>query len=352
MKCSSLGRAVAAMAVLLISSNTWGQPDASEPLGYVTALTGGGATRGADGVPFEVGRFLTDENNGILDGEAVVTSDDGEAIVMLPDYGTSVRLAASSELVLTRRDDLSNDVPIKLTLRRGRASMLRRAADERWIVFEAVGPQGRAYVISKQASLTVSVSDEAVSFGLVAGSAAYFAGDMPDERLVDDAGQLIDQPDQQIGEGMSLSTQQQDAPVADNDNRVVAMKNMDDNLYRFGLDRGTRWVESAEQGDFTPVRAESQGAEEFLSAELSSGVAFDQASSQVIAQTRGSTTQPLRVPSRSVAEGLLASGVPTSVIVGQRLKRSRIIGNPGTASGQIRFNPQAEQLIRLSGRAR
>lgn len=352
MKCSPLGRAVAAMAVLLVSNNTWGQPDASEPLGYVTALTGGGATRGADGEPFEIGRFLTAEKNWIRDGESVVTLDDGEAVVMLPDYGTAVRLAASSELVLTWRGDLSNDVPIKLTLRRGRASMLRRATDERWIVLEAVGPQSRAYTISKQASLTVAVDADGVSFGSVAGSASFFSGDIPDERLVDDTGQLIDQPDQQIGEGMSISTQQPDVPVADDDNRMAAMKNMDDNLYRFGLDRSTKWVESAEQGDFTPVRAEAQGAEEFLSAELSSGVAFDQARSQVIAQTRGSTTQPLRVPSRSVAEGLLASGVPTSVIVGQRLKRSRIIGNPGTATGQIRFNPQAQQLIRLSGRSR
>ena len=352
MICMSRACILVAMMVVSFPGASWGQADPSEPLAYVTALTGGGATHGVGGRPFEFGEFLTADESGVKDGESVVTAADGTALLTLPGFGTAVLLAGSTEVVLSNRTDLARYVPVRITVRSGRAFMIRKQADDRWIAFEAVGPTGRAYTVSKQASLTAAVSQEGIVFGSVEGQAAFFSGAMPDDPLVNEAGSLIDRPDQMIEPGTSLRTQQLQKPVRDDDNRTAALNDMDKNLYNSGIQHGGRWVADAEEGDFTPVRAEARSTPEFFGSELSAGLAFDQPRSSVVSSTSGATTEPLRVPTRSVAEGLLASGVPGSVIIGQRLKRSRIIGNPGTASGSIRFNPQAEQLIILTGRSR
>lgn len=343
---------LAALAILSVPATSWGQADPSKPLAFVTAVTGGGATHGVDGRPFEFGEFLTAAENGVKDGESVVTTANGTALLTLPGFGTAVHLAPSTEVVLSTRPDLANHVPVKITVRSGQVLMIRRTADERWIALEAVGPTGRAFTVSKQASLTAAVSDEGIVFGSVEGTAAFFSGNMPDEPLVNEAGNLIDRPDQLIEPGTSLRTKQLEQPVRDDENRTAALNSMNENLYNFGVHHSAKWVADAEEGDFTPVRAEARSTPEFFGSELSAGLAFDQPRSSVVSASSGPTTTPLRTPTRSIAEGLLASGVPTSVIIGQRLKRSRIIGNPGTASGAIRFNPQAEQLIVLTGRSR
>ncbi|MCH8146950.1 MAG: hypothetical protein IH987_03025, partial [Planctomycetes bacterium] len=77
---------------------------------------------------------------------------------------------------------------------------------------------------------------------------------------------------------------------------------------------------------------------------------FDQPTQlAAVATIQATSVQSLRTVI-SPAQGLVESGVPGSVIAGQRFRRSVIIGNPGTTGGgPLTVNPAAQLLIRLAG---
>ena len=128
-------------------------------------------------------------------------------------------------------------------------------------------------------------------------------------------------------------------------------QSVQDSTYAYGVTRAEDWVERAERGDFTPVKsAESRAEPELVGTDFVPPQAFDQPTSLAAVTTiQATSVQSLRTVISPV-QGLVESGVPGSVIAGQRFRRSVIIGNPGTSGGgPLTINPAAELLIRLAG---
>ena len=226
----------------------------------------------------------------------------------------------------------------------------RRPDDNRWLLVSGESAAKPGYAFSRGASLAVTVHDEGAVFAVVSGEAACFAGQVPDGPLVDASNRLIAQPGVDVREGQSVSTKALAQPRPDRVSSLMAA-GMDRDIYALGLKASAQWVRDAERGDFTPVRGASRAAAEVLRGEISMELAFDQPRSIVAAPAPRIVTQPMRPTAvTSMVQQRLRSGVPTSVVIAQRIRRTRIIGSPGTQGGQIRFNPQAEQLIRLPRR--
>ena len=323
-------------------------------MAYVTVVSGSGATRGSGGPAFPMGpRGFSDGASGLAAGESVATLDGGTAVVSLPDYGVVVHLEESSEFSLNELPVLDNCIPVSLTLTNGSAYVTRRRADERWLLVAARGGAG-GYTMSKGASLTVSADAAGVTFVAVRGDALLFSGDVPQGMLVDESGELKDSAGVLLPEGHHVDTRRQlepspEVPAALSES--TAAGHMGDALYALALRASSNWVERAEKGDFTPVRGAARGAPGMFPPEgLAPGFTFDQPRSAVVSPAPRTGTQPLRGQAASPVRALLETRIPTSVVVGQRLARTRIIGSPGTSAGPIRVNPNVEPLIRLPRR--
>ncbi|HUU83094.1 MAG TPA: hypothetical protein VM243_06270, partial [Phycisphaerae bacterium] len=211
------------------------------------------------------------------------------------------------------------------------------------------------YILSRGASYAVEVTSRDVILAVSSGEALYFDGPPPAD-LIDENGEPTPPDAMAAGAGRRLLPMRQPGPVADTNMIPTAISRMDRTLYAFALDKGAQWVERAEQGDLTPARGASRGAQRLFAGEV--GVprtTFDQPRSQTVAAAPRVTTTPLRTvtPTQPIVQNtatrLIQSHVPTSVVVGSRLRRSRIVGNPGTTGGVV-VNPQLEELIRLPGR--
>ena len=336
---------------LVVGDLSVAQDDPGGPVAFVTAVTGKGATRGVSGPSFPAGRDrFSDEDSGVRAGEAIVTPPDGTAVVTLPGYQTIVRLDASSHLQFGNWAGGENDVPTTLTLVSGRAYILRSRSDG-WLVVAVTGATKRAYGLSKARSMVVTSDETGAALAVLDGEAIWFAGSIPGEGLLDESGRPGDKTGIVVREGQRISTEMVAEPVPADMSREMA-RDMGGDVYAFGLSQSERWVKDAERGDFTPVLAAARGTAQFFRGGLTTEMVFDQPRSVVTAPAPRAVTQPLRVTPQNPARALVESGLPTSVIVGQRLRRTRIIGNPGTSGGQIRANPNVEQLIRLSGTSR
>ena len=329
------------------------------PHAVVTALTGGGAMRGPGGPPFPVTEWDYYTYDYVLrPGETIITAEDGTAVLMLPGYETVVHLgdgSGSSQLTLEEVPALEGGVPIGLTLERGPALIVRRPSDRRWLLVACrVGPT-QGYVLSRGASFVARAGADGLTFSVSQGEAVYFAGP-PARRLIDEAGELLDRAGVGIAPGQRLSVEAPAQPAPDTESVPQALNRMNQGLYVFGLTKGEQWVERAEQGDLIPARGPVRGVPRALAGEIGVPRAtFDQPRSVAVVTTPRVATAPVGVAVRpapvveNLGISLIQSRVPTSVVVGQRLLRTRIIGNPGTAGG-VRANPQAEQLILLPGR--
>ena len=349
----SLRRAGVALQVAAVGlgSLAFAQTDQDEPVAFVTAVAGAGAMRGETGEAFPlVTERISDVDSGLLPGESIRTAEGGTAMVTLPEQGIVVRLEPSSELVLTVLPALQANVPVTLDIRSGAGLIMRRADDERWLLVSGESAANPGYALSRGASFAVTADAEGATFAVLSGSAACFAGQVPDGPLVDASNELIDRPGVGLQQGQSVSTRAIAQPGPDRVSGSMAA-GMNQDMYAFGLRAGAQWVRDAERGDFTPVRGASRAAAEVLRGEISIELAFDQPRSIVAAPAPRIVTQPMRPTAvTSMVQQRLSSGVPTSVVIAQRIRRTRIIGSPGTEGGQIRFNPQAEQLIRLPRR--
>lgn len=333
------------------SGMSFAQFGEGEPLGFVTVQTGQPAQRGDTGAPLpDAFGLYSDFDNGLAAGDSVITPAGSTAIVTLPQFGIVARMAPESELTINASAALDSHVNTTLSIRRGSAHVVRRTGDDRWMLVAGESAGGSGYAMTRGASLSVHIDASGVTFTAVSGDAICFAGPVPAGALVDESGKLIDKNGTALPEGHRVSTatmgQTTREDVADT---LSAAMNRD--LYAFGLKNSAVWVKRAEEGDFTPVRGEERGEGEFFRGTVGTEFAFDQPRSVIAAPAPRTLTPPLRQAAVvSTTQALLESGVPTSVVVGQRLRRTRIIGNPGTTGGNIRFNPSAEQLIRLPRR--
>lgn len=336
------------LTALITGDLVSGQAPKGKPLGVVLALTGGGATRGAGGKPFPVVRDrFSDADSGIFPGDMVTTVADGAALITLPDYGTVIRLGPSSSLSLDALPPAEGLISVAATLVSGEAHVLRRRPDNRWFLIRSGNQLAGGYTLSQGTTLVVRVDAAGASFTAVSGELLTFAGSPPAGPLLDATGQPIDKTGVKVTEGNRLTTQPQAKPSPDPESGPQAAARTGRDLYAFALTKGRHWVEQAERGDFTPIRGTTRTSASFFSADLGTDLAFDQPRSVVTAPAPRVTAPPLRTVLVSPAQALIESGIPTSVVVGQRLRRTRIIGNPGVTGGQIRVNPDVEQLIRL-----
>ncbi|MHC4089504.1 MAG: hypothetical protein ACYSVY_04355 [Planctomycetota bacterium] len=329
------------------------------PHAVVTALTGGGATRGPGGPAFPVTDWDDYANDYVLrPGETIVTADDGTAVLMLPGYETVIHVGDGNgrcESTLNRVPGLQGGVPVGLNVQRGQALVVRKPDDRRWLLVACRGAGTRGYVLSRGASFVARSGDDELSFSVSHGEVVYFAG-RPARRFTDQAGELTDRAGVVVPAGQRLSARAPQQPAPDDASVPRAISQMNEGLYAFALTKGIQWVEQAEQGDLVPARGAVRGVPRALAEQVGGGRAtFDQPRSVSVVTTPRVAAAPSGAGFRAtplvenVGVSLIRSGVPTSVVVGQRFLRTRIIGNPGT-SGGVRANPQAQQLIRLPGR--
>ena len=323
------------------------QPSDTDPVAFVTMVTGHGATRGVSGPKFSKDTFSEDEN-GVAPGQSVVTLAGGTASVTLPAHGTFVRLDASSELMVGRWNALENDVPVTLTLVKGRAYILRRHVDG-WLVVAAESDVGSGHALSKSRAMLVTSDEGGVGFTVLDGVATWFVGSIPGDRLLDEAGEPLNKEAGKVVQaGQRISTDMQMEEVPDHVMRTVQGETVRD-LYAVGVEKAASWVKDAETGDLTPVRAAARTEAQLGRAQVSSELAFDQPRTVVTTTSPRTLEQPLRTSARNPVRSLLESGLPSNVVVGQRIRRTTIIGSSGPDGGPIRVNPNVQPLLRLTG---
>jgi len=251
---------------------------------------------------------------------------------------------------LTTAAGLAEDVPAAVKVIKGRVHVVRKSTDNAWFLITGGSGVGNGYTLSKGASLIVEVDAGGVSVTATKGGVTFFRGDLPAGPLIGPGGQPANKNGISVAEGQRVSIQ---APqvVDDRATPQTAWQRVYDDMFAFGVNHSGQWIVQAEKGDFTPVRPEPSAA----GLEIRVGVGetrqtFDQPRTTVTAPISGSPVTARATGQVSTARAFFGSGIPSSVLIGQRIRRSRIIGNPGTTgSGQIRFNPNAEQLLLLAG---
>ncbi len=328
------------------------QSDGGSPVAYVTAVSGEGATRGSNGAAFtNEQEYFSDRNSGLSVGESVVTGEDGAAVLFFPEYQIVAHLSGGTELQVSSASGLRDDVRVALNVVRGRAQIVRSSTDKRWLLIQGGTAAQLGYTLSQGGSLVVEASSAEVSFAVVAGRAFFFSAGIPGGALIGADRMPIDATGKELSVGQRVSTLAPAGVGEEAEMAHTAFAEMNHDLFAFAVQQSGQWVESAEKGDFTPVRPEAAGAAQAFNVQV--GIerqSFDQPRQAVTTPVTRATVSTLQAQV-NVAQRLLGSGIPSSVVIGQRIRRSRIIGNPGTAgTGQLRFNPFAEQLIRLAGR--
>lgn len=346
-------------AVVALSNASLAQIDQSPPVAYVTVLTGSGATRGVSGPSFPTAiRLFNDRNHGLRPGDTVATLDDGTAVVLLPDYKIVVHQDPTTQLQLGDVSTRDNVIPVSLTVIEGSVHVVRKPAaqfqsDKAWLVIAGGTGPAIGYTLSKEASLVIQAGANGVTFTVTGGQATFFSGRIPGGPLIGPDDQPVDKTGVVLTQGQRISTQRPAAAETDQETPRLAWKRMTEDLDQFSLAHSNSWVERAEKGDFTPVRGEAAtGAGDFGVEIGKPRQTFDQPRTTVTSPAPRSVVTAVQAPQVTTALSLIGTGNAASVIIAQKLRRSRIIGNPGTAgSGQIRFNPSAERLFELAGRS-
>jgi len=346
-----IAKAVVAIASLTVAASA--QPESVETDAFVTVIGGGGEVMRvyAEGASEITGEFSFDRNM-IGPGEGVRTTEDATAVLILPGYGAVVYLEESSELRLEEPAVPGTGVDLLVVLARGRASVIRKPGNVHWLVVaaEAEAPEAKGYTLSSGASLFVEARADGVVLATRAGEAWYYSGQVPAGRLIDASGEPIDKSGVPVPQGQRVSTQVPIRPVPDEEADIVVPTRLYDDMGAFALAQSHLWLEKAEQGEFTPVRGPTRGAPKVLGAEFEPSLVFDQPRPALAAPAPRPTRRAVQT-TRSPAQTLVESGVPGTVVAGQRFRRSRIIGNPGTAgpgTGALTINRAAVLLVRLS----
>lgn len=179
----------------------------------------------------------------------------------------------------------------------------------------------------------LAVSESGAQVTLAKGLAARFEGDVP--------------------EGDPLAARDGE-PLAETAAAGKEASALIERLTRAGLsDAPSDWLAKAESGDLIPTPQPGQPAQQ-VAASFSAGKPVDQpvgvnASTLV---TGTSVSANVTSPIVTQAQSFLVSQNPATVLVGARLERARIIGNPGTTgvNSGIRFNPQVRGPLGLIGR--
>jgi len=228
-------------------------------------------------------------------------------------------------------------VSLCLVVHRGRATLLSPTGDNRRLVLSD-GSNG-GYAVLRGGSAVLDVSDAGSVVTAVAGEVLIFKGAMPEGGPMAADGSPVRPPDVTLAvdERVDLSNLMK-SPA------VVATAGAE--LYAMGLERADRWVESAEQGDFTPQRVEARGIGESFIQTTSADFSYDQPRAPTVLTTRSATPIVTNIRANP-AEALVSSGVPSEVVLGTRFLRTRIIGTSGAGGTSISVNQFARPPIDL-----
>ncbi|RJP32490.1 MAG: hypothetical protein C4547_13910 [Phycisphaerales bacterium] len=318
---------------------------AQDAVGYLTEVSGAGATRGVDGPAFDLHDYEVYANEfAVRPGDRVVTlpaaaREDGSiapsgATVFFPHAGVVVRIGGDSIVDVLPNEPLG--VAVAVAVRSGSATVLSRSASEHWVLIAADAADGPVYLVARGATVRADASAPASgALELISGAGHLTTGPIPGGRVVDDQGQVI------AGAGAT-------------ENLAAAgetLEQLQSDSFAAGVERGADWIVQAEKGDFTPVRESARGSVQFFGQRVGGpDSAFDQPRAAPVAATPRLAVGGTRAGVVSPATPLLESRVPTSVVAGLRFRQTRIIGNPGAAASQIRVNPFLDPLLTLSGR--
>ena len=345
---------VAAITTASLYAGAVAQPEPKELAAFVTVVGGAGAVRLETEPPVRitVEEYAFDpDKNRIGVGEGVGTEQDGSAVLILPDYAAVVYLEGSSELRIVEPAMPGSGIDLIVRITSGRAWVIRKPGNERWLLIAGGSDDGTAspgYTLSKGASLFVEADSQGVSFAVRSGEGRFFRGQIPAAVLIDASGQLVDRTGELLAQGLRVSTREPGGPAADADAGTLVADGLRADTDKFALAQSDDWLKEAERGDFTPVRGSARAAPQLLAAaKLGESATVYEPRMVFAAPAPRAAPSPVRV-SLSQSLALLESGVPGSVLAGQRFRRSRIIGNPGTGgTGALIVNPAAELQIKF-----
>ncbi len=316
----------------------------AQPAGVVTVATNVTIHRSGQ-PPSSVPLVFRSEDRIVGAGDEVATLSGGSAVIRFADYGTIVNLWSESRLLLEIVPSRAKHIALGLRLGQGTAVLTRKASGPGLVAIVGDSGQVQGHVLLEEGTVVISVEGTKVFVEALQGSVRFIDGPLLDAPLDQGAGQVLN-TGQRMTAGAGGSVERSERGQVE-----AAWQSLQDSTYAFGVRRAEDWVERAEKGDFTPVKsAESRAEPDLVGTDFVPPQAFDQPTQLAAVTTlQGTSVQSLRTVVSPV-QGLVESGIPGSVIAGQRFRRSVIIGNPGTTgSGPITINPSAELLIRLAG---
>jgi hypothetical protein len=338
-------RMVPVAALVWLGGVASAQTEEALPVAYVTAVTNDAAFRvdaAGEAVRVDTASYVfSDANNGLRRGERLRTTPDGSAVLALFDYGVVVHLEHSSELALLEAPADSGLVPVVLMLYQGRAFVVRRETADGMLVVGCESRNVAGYTLSRGASLVVRAEAPGATFAVAQGRAKFFFGRVPPTGLNVVSGD----PDIGVGimveAGESITTLPSARPVDDLLLVPTASTRFGREMLRFGVASSGRWVERAEQGDFTPVRGTARGEPGLIGQERQEAFVLDQPRT-VAAPAPQTRVRILGRPTRlTAAQASLESQIPSAVVTASRYLNARFVGS---TSG-LRINREIRRNI-------
>lgn len=346
-----VARAIVAVVPMFVGTATVvSQPLPRDENAYLTIFDGRGVTidHGDGEFALEAKNLAT--NSDLESGARIRTDASGTAVLLFPNSGAVIHLGGSTDVRLIEASSSNHSLTIMVAS--GRVTMVRRAGGGNWLVLGAEiagGPVG--YVISKDASVVVEVGEGKITYSARRGDVLLFERAVPRGEMFDAADSPKDATGVEILEGQQRTVRVVGDSVADPQSGSVVPDTLADSAWRFAGGQSAKWLEDAEAGDFTPVTATGGPAQELLSAELEPSLVFDQARPVLTTSTGSRGLTPVQ-PRPSVAQTLVESNIPGTVVAARRFAGSRIIGISGqSGSGALFVNVTPLTLpIRLGDR--
>ncbi len=326
---------VGAILAVMVCAPVVAQEEDPSLAGVVTAVSDKVQKIQADGETVE----LVGGDQVFFDDKLVTPASGGVWLALREKRGV-VQLGGETTARFLSVDADGQPVSMQMVVERGRATLMTRSSDARRLVVVA-GDPATGYALVSGGSLTVDAGANLVTLSARSGDVLVYKGALPEAGALtaDGAPAVAAVLTLAPGESVNLADLARSPAVAASDADGAG-------LYAMGLRKADQWVAKAEQGDFTPQRVEARGGSGTFLEQASTGFSFDQARPPVAVTTRANTfvVSNVRV---NPAEALVGSRVPTSVVVGARFLRTRIIGNPGTGESSLSANPFAGRLIVL-----
>jgi len=318
----------------------------AEPVAVVSFVGGDGAARTESDELVTMEALLTDPQE-LTPGQGIRTFAAGTATILIEASDTVIFLGHGSEVQFAAPTIPDSGVGFVVEAVEGTVSIVQSPQSESWLaVAERSRPHG-GYTISRGASLVIDLNDEQSTLTCTQGEVRFFSGRVPSTPLVDGQGAMVGQPMATVAAGERFDIGIDNARPVHVDDAAPATADIAADILAFASAESGSWLARAEQGDFTPVRGAGRGAPEPLAAQLDSDLAFDQPRPVLTPPSLPNITPAVRNV-LNPSQGLVALGIPGTVVAGQRFRMSRILGNPGTSTnGGLTVNSAAEQLIRL-----